>query len=105
VLASTTVVLAYGISHPPEAAVARVEDPVAAAHAVVVGTPAEAWRLALVAGVAVTVLRFVRSPWHVSLWGASLIAAALLPNPSVAAVPVVALVWAACVGLVVRRAA
>jgi hypothetical protein len=105
VLASTAVVLAYGISHPPDAAVARVEDPFAAAHAVVVGTPAEAWRLALVAGVAVTVLRFVRSPWHVSLWGASLIAAALLPNPSVAATPVVVLVWAACVGLVVRRAA
>jgi hypothetical protein len=105
VVAATAVLLVYGTSHPPDAAVARVEDPLAAARAVVAGTPSEAWRLALVAGFAVAGLRFVRSLWHVSFWGAGLIAAALLANPSVAALPVIALVWAACVGLAVRRAA
>jgi hypothetical protein len=105
VLAATSVVLAYGITHPPEAAVERVEDPLVAARAVAVGMPVEAWRLALVTGIAVAALRLVRSRWHVSFWGAALIAAALLPNPSVASTPVVALVWAACLGLAVRRAA
>jgi hypothetical protein len=105
VLAATGVALVYGVVHPPEAAVERVEDPLVAARAVVAGTPPETWRLALAAGLAAAALRYVRSRWHVSFWGSALVAAALLPNPSVSALPVVALVWAACLGLAVRRAA
>lgn len=104
VLAATAVLLGYGVTHPPNAAVERIEDPVAAAREVALGVPPEAWRLALVAGVAVAALRFVRSGWHVSFWGSALVAAALLPNPSVAALPVIALVWAACLGLALKPA-
>jgi len=104
VLAATAVLLVYGVTHPPSVAVERVEDPVAAAREVALGVPPEGWRLALVAGLAVAALRFVRSGWHVSFWGSALVAAALLPNPSVAALPVIALVWAACLGLAVKPA-
>jgi hypothetical protein len=40
----------------------------------------------------------------VSFWGSALVAAALLPNASVAALPVIALVWAACLGLALKPA-
>ena len=103
-VAATVVALSYGLARPPDAAVERMEDPVAAARAVVFAVPHEAWRLAVVAGAAVAALRLVRTRWHVALWGSALLAAALLPNPSVSALPVVALVWAACAGLGVRAA-
>ena len=104
VLVATAVLLGYGATHPPRAAVERVEDPLTAAREVALGVPHEAWRLALVAGVGVAALRFVRSRWHVSFWGSALVAAVLLPNPSVAALPVIALIWATCAGLAVKRA-
>jgi hypothetical protein len=103
VVAGTAVLLVYGVSHPPTAAVERVEDPLAAARTVALGVPTEAWRLALVTAVAVAALRFVRTGWHVSFWGSALVAATLLPNPSVGALPVIALVWAACLGLALKR--
>jgi eukaryotic-like serine/threonine-protein kinase len=104
VVAGTAVLLVYGVTHPPSAAVERVEDPLAAARTVALGVPLEAWRLALVAALAVAALRFVRTGWHVSFWGSALVAATLLPNPSVGALPVIALVWAACLGLALKRA-
>jgi hypothetical protein len=103
-LVATAVALGYGVNRPPDAPVERVEDPLVAAREVALTVPHEVWRLALVAGAAVAVLRFVRTRWHVSLWGGAVIAAALLPNASVAALPVIALVWAACGGLGLKAA-
>jgi hypothetical protein len=101
-LAGTVVGLGYGVLHRPEVAVAGIEDPVVAAREVAVAIPPEAWRLALAAGAAVAALRFVRTRWHVAFWGAALLAGALLPNASVSALPMIAVVWGACVALGLR---
>jgi hypothetical protein len=103
VVAATAVLLAYVLADPPEVSIAGEDDPVAAAHTIAAAVPAEAWRLALVAALAVGPLRFVRSHWQISVWGAALVAGALLPNPNVPALPVVALVWGACGALALRR--
>jgi predicted MFS family arabinose efflux permease len=104
VLVATAVLLAYVTRHPPDVAVDRVDDPLLAARKIAEGLPPEGWRLALAAGAAVAALRFVRTGWRIAFWGSALIALTLLPNPSVAALPVIALVWGACLGLAVTRA-
>jgi Protein kinase domain len=59
----------------------------------------------LVLAAAAVVVPYARSrgPWGVALLGAGVLTAALLPAPSVAAIPLVVSVWATCVALVVRR--
>jgi len=43
-----------------------------------------------------------RGPWAVAALGAGLMAAILLPVPSVTALPVVVTTWAVCVPLILR---
>ncbi len=84
--------------------VAREDSPVAAARAVAAAIPPEAWHAALALAVAAGVLALVRTPWRAAFWGAGLVAALLLPNPDLAALPVVAAVWAATTALALRNA-
>ena len=102
VVAAVAVLLVYGVARPPDAAVARVDDPLAAARELVLAVPLEAWRLALVAAVAAALVPLARSPWRIALGGAVVLAATLLPNPGVAAWPLVAAVWAVCAALALR---
>ncbi|HET9673566.1 MAG TPA: serine/threonine-protein kinase [Gaiellaceae bacterium] len=84
--------------------VAREGSPVAAARAVAAAIPPEAWHAALALALAAGVLALVRTPWRAAFWGAGLVAALLLPNPNLAALPVVAAVWAATTVLALKSA-
>jgi hypothetical protein len=84
--------------------VAREDSPVAAARAVAAAIPPEAWHAALALALAAGVLAFVRTPWRAAFWGAGLVAALLLANPDLAALPVVAAVWAATTVLALKSA-
>ena len=84
--------------------VARENSPLAAARAVAGAIPPEAWHAALALALAAAVLALVRTPWRAAFWGAGLLAALLLPNPELAALPVVAAVWAATTALALRSA-
>jgi hypothetical protein len=57
-------------------------------------------------GLAAAVLPFVarRGPWELAAFGAVLMAALLLPDPSIAAVPAIAAVWLTCGVCALRRA-
>jgi len=103
-IAATSVLLLFGVFRPPDATLAREDDAAAAAREVVSTLDPAAWRLALVAGLLVATLRFVRTPWRVAFWGAAAVAAAILPNPDVSAWPLVAAVWAASAVLALRSA-
>jgi hypothetical protein len=101
VLTATGVVALVGLG-PID--VAREESPLEAARAVAAGIPPEAWRAGLALAVAAAALTLVRTPWHAACWGGALLAAILLPNPELAAIPVVAAVWAASATLALRPA-
>jgi hypothetical protein len=64
----------------------------------------ETWRIALAPGLAAATLALVRSPWRAAFWGAGLLAALLVPNPDLAALPVVGVAWAATTVLALRAA-
>jgi hypothetical protein len=84
--------------------VAGERSPIAAAEAFAWAVGPEAWRVALALGLAAGTLAFVRSPWRAALWGAGLLAALLVPNPDLAALPVVCVVWAGTTVLALRAA-
>ena len=74
--------------------VAGERSPLAAAEAFAWAVGPESWRIALALGLAAATLALVRSPWRAAFWGAGLLAALLVPNPDLAALPVIAVVWA-----------
>jgi hypothetical protein len=79
-------------------------SPLAAAEAFGWAVGPETWRIALALGLAAATLSLVRSPWRAALWGAWLLAALLVPNPDLAALPVVAAVWAGTTALALKPA-
>jgi len=84
--------------------VAGERSPIAAAEAFAWAVGPEAWRIALALGLAAGTLAFVRSPWRAAFWGAGLLAALLVPNPDLAALPVVGVVWVGTTVLALRAA-
>lgn len=84
--------------------VAGERSPLAAAEAFAWAVGPETWRIALALGLAAATLVLVRSPWRAALWGAGLLAALLVPNPDLAALPVVAVVWAGTTVLALKPA-
>ena len=84
--------------------VAGERSPLAAAEAFAWAVGPETLRIALALGLAAAALAFVRSPWRAAFWGAGLLAALLVPNPDLAALPVVAVVWAGTTVLAFRAA-
>jgi eukaryotic-like serine/threonine-protein kinase len=116
--AATAVVLAAivaGIRHSPlpltgEGApvvpLAGLDGPVDTARRLVDALPPTIADQALVLGLAAAALPFVarRGPWEIASFGAALMAALLLPDPSIAAVPAIAAVWVTCGVCALRRA-
>jgi hypothetical protein len=84
--------------------VAGERSPLAAAGVFAWAVGPETWRIALALGLAAAALALVRSPWRAAFWGAGLLAALLVPNPDLAALPVVAAVWAGTTVLALRAA-
>jgi hypothetical protein len=70
--------------------------------AFVTAVPVESWRVALALAAGAAALALVRTPWRAALWGAGLLAALLLPNPELAALPVIGAVWVASVALALK---
>jgi hypothetical protein len=101
-LAATTVVVLHGLA-PVD--VAREESAIDAALAVAQAIPIAAWSAAFALAAAAATLAVVRTAWRAAFWGAGLLAALLLPNPDLAALPVIAAVWAAATALGLRTAA
>ncbi len=79
-------------------------SPLAAAEAFAWAVGPEAWRIALALGLAAATLALVRSPWRAAFWGAGLLAALLVPNPELAALPVICVVWVGTTVLALRPA-
>jgi hypothetical protein len=84
--------------------VAGEQSPLAAAKAFAWAVGPETWRIAFALGLAAGALALVRSPWRAAFWGAGLLAALLLPNPELTALPVIAAVWAGTTVLALRAA-
>ncbi len=84
--------------------VAGERAPLAAAEAFAWAVGPEAWRIALALGLAAGTLTLVRSPWRAAFWGAGLLAALLVPNPELAALPVICVVWVGTTVLALRPA-
>jgi Protein kinase domain len=95
----TGVVAAAGLA-PLE--IAGERSPLEAAKAFAWAVGPETWRVALALGLAASALSLVRSPWRAAFWGAGLLAALLVPSPDLAALPVVAVVWAGTTVLALR---
>ena len=100
-LAATSVLVLAGLE-PLD--VAGEESPLAAARAVAGAISPDIWQIAAALGVAAGTLALVRSPWRAALWGGGLLAALLLPSTDIAALPVIAAVWAATTVLALRSA-
>ena len=84
--------------------VAGERSPVAAAEAFAWSVGPETWRIALALGLAAGTVALVRSPWRAAFWGAGLLAALLVPNPDLAALPVIAAIWAGTTVLALKPA-
>jgi len=84
--------------------VAGERSALAAAEAIAWAVGPETWRIALALGLAGATVALVRSPWRAVFWGAGLLAALLVPNPELAALPVVAVVWAGTTVLALKPA-
>ena len=82
--------------------VAGEQSPLAAAQAFAWAVGPETWRIALALGLAAASLALIRSSWRAAFWGAGLLAALLVPNASLAPLPVLAAVWAATTVLALR---
>ncbi len=100
-LAATAVLALHGLG-PLD--VAREESALEAARAVAGAIPAQASLAAAALAAAAATLTLVSSAWRASFWGAALLAALLLPNGELAALPVIAAVWAAATALALRTA-
>jgi hypothetical protein len=85
---------------------AGVNGPVDAAGRLLDALPRTITVQALVLALAAAALPFVarRGPWELAAYGAVLMAALLLPDPSIAAFPAIAAVWLTCGVLALRRA-
>ena len=84
--------------------VAGERSPLAAAEAFASSVGPETWRIALALGLAAGTVALVRSPWRAAFWGAGLLAALLVPNPDLAALPVIAAIWAGTTVLALKPA-
>jgi hypothetical protein len=95
-----------GQAPPKGIGIAGSEDPFAVAVALVRALSAHPALLleALVLAAAAVALPYARArgPWGIAAFGAALISASLLPDPTVAAVPFVLSVWATCTVLALR---
>ena len=100
-MTATGVVVLAGLG-PIE--VAGERSPVAAAEAFAWSVGPETWRIALALGLAAGTVALVRSPWRAAFWGAGLLAALLVPNPDLAALPVIAAIWAGTTVLALKPA-
>ncbi|MFL5930521.1 MAG: serine/threonine-protein kinase [Gaiellaceae bacterium] len=91
---------------PPFVPLAGLDGPVEAARRLVDALPPTIALQALVLGLAAAALPFVarRGPWELAGFGAVLMAALLLPDPRIAALPAVAAVWLTCGLMVLKRA-
>ena len=98
---ATGVVVVAGLG-PIE--VAGERSPLAAAEAFAWAVGPETWRVALALGLAAGTLALVRTPWRAAFWGAGLLAALLVPNPDLAALPVIGVVWLGTTVLALRPA-
>ena len=83
--------------------VAGERSPLVAAQAVWAAIDPQAWHVAVALAGAAASLAWIHGAWRASLWGSVLVAALLLPNPGLDALPVVAAVWAASVVLALRH--
>jgi len=101
-LVTATGVVAFAGLGPIDVAGERSALAAAKAFAWAVGP--ETWRVALALGLAAATVALVRSPWRAALWGAGLLAALLVPNPELAALPVIAVVWAGTTVLALKPA-
>ncbi|MDQ4029802.1 MAG: hypothetical protein M3168_02055, partial [Actinomycetota bacterium] len=72
------------------------DDAWAVAGAFARAIPPDVSLLAGALAAAAAALTFARTAWHVAIWGAATLAAALLLAPSLPAFPFVAAVWATC---------
>jgi eukaryotic-like serine/threonine-protein kinase len=90
---------------PPLVPLAGLDGPLAAARTLLDALPQGIAVQALVLGLAAAVLPFVarRGPWELAAFGAVLMAALLLPDPSIAAFPTIAAVWVTCGVCALRR--
>ena len=76
--------------------IAGSADPDAVAGALARALPTERPLLSGGLAAAAVALAYARTPWHVAIWGAGTLAAALLLAPGLPALPVIAAVWATC---------
>jgi hypothetical protein len=90
---------------PPPLPLAGLEGPTEAARTLLAAFPPALAFQALVLGLAAAVLPYLarRGPWEIAGYGALLMAALLLPDPRVAALPAVAAVWLTCGVCALRR--
>jgi len=90
---------------PPLVPLAGLDGPVEAARRLVDALPPTIALQGLVLGLGAAALPFVarRGPWELAMFGAMLMAALLLPDPRIAALPAVAAVWLTCGFMVLRR--
>jgi hypothetical protein len=100
-LAATATVALAGLA---PLGIEREESPLVALEAFAAAVPAETWRVALALAVAAATVTLARTPWRAVLWGAGLMATLLLPNAELAALPVIAAIWAASAVLAMRAA-
>ena len=93
-----------GESAPP-VPLAGLDAPAEAARRLLDAVPPILALEALVLGLAAAVLPYVarRGPWELAGFGAVLLAALLLPDPRIAALPAVAAVWVTCGLLALKR--
>jgi eukaryotic-like serine/threonine-protein kinase len=91
---------------PPIVPLAGLDGPLDAARRLLDALPPTIAVQALVLALAAAALPFVarRGPWGLAAYGAVLMAALLLPDPTIAAFPAIAAVWLTCGVLALRRA-
>ena len=91
---------------PPPVPVAGLDGPVDAANKLLDALPRTITVQALVLALAAAALSYVarRGPWELAGFGAVLMAALLLPDPGIAALPAIAAVWLTCGVCALRRA-
>jgi hypothetical protein len=91
---------------PPAVPLAGLDGPTEAARRLLDAFPPVLAFEALVLGLAAAALPYVarRGPWELAGFGAVLMAALLLPDPRIAALPAVAAVWVTCGVCALRRA-
>jgi eukaryotic-like serine/threonine-protein kinase len=91
---------------PPAVPVAGLDGPVDAANMLLDALPRTITVQALVLALAAAALPYVarRGPWELAGFGAVLMAALLLPDASIAALPAIAAVWLTCGVCALRRA-